>query len=238
MKEEKHNNLNKTFARRIARSLTDINKRAIKEVLPGCLFSKERLLTRVFHKQYLEIGFGMGEHFINQIKHNPLSLYIGAEVFMNGVANVLKQVGYIKNSSNNQQFIANTDGQENFLIWPDDVDLIIAQIPSSSLDGIYVLFPDPWHKRRYLKKRLLNDTRLADLKDKLKDGGFISFASDIEDYFLYVKQLFTENGNFIIQNKDHSLPHEGYVETKYHKKAIKGGRVAQFITATYQKKGG
>ncbi len=223
MKEEKHNNLNKTFARRIARSLTDINKRAIREVLPGCLFSKERLLTSTFDKQYLEIGFGMGEHFLSQIKHNPSSLYIGAEVFMNGVANVLKKIG---------------SANENFLIWPDDIDLILAQIPPSSLDGIYILFPDPWHKRRYLKKRLLNSERLANFKDKLKDGGFISFASDIEDYFLYVKQLFTENGNFTIQDKDYSLPHAGYVETKYHKKAIKGGRVAQFITAIYQKKGG
>jgi release factor glutamine methyltransferase len=222
MKENNHNNLNKTFARRVARKLTDINQRALSEVLPGCLFGQERLVTSTFDKKYLEIGFGMGEHFIHQVKHNPLSLYIGAEVFMNGVANVLKNLG----SANG-----------NFLIWPDDVDLILAQIPSSSLDGIYVLFPDPWHKRRYLKKRLLNDTRLASLKDKLKDGGFISFASDIEDYFLYVKQLFIENGNFIIQDKDYSIPHEDYVETKYHKKAIKEGRVPQFITATYQKKG-
>lgn len=221
MEEQRHNNLNKTFARRIARSLTDINKRAISEVLPICLFSQERLLTSRFNKKYLEIGFGMGEHFLSQVKHNPLSLYIGAEVFMNGVANVLKQL--------------NCETDKNALIWPDDVDLILAQIPSASLDGIYVLFPDPWHKRRYLKKRLLNSTRLAYLKDKLKDGGFISFASDIEDYFLYVKQLVIESGNFTIQDKDYSLPHDGYIETKYHKKAIKEGRRAQFITANYKK---
>ena len=223
MKENNHNNLNKTFARRVARKLTDINQRALSEVLPGCLFSQERLLTSKFDKKYLEIGFGMGEHFIHQVTHNPSSLYIGAEVFINGVANVLKQLNHERDKS--------------VLIWPDDIDLIIPQIPSASLDGIYILFPDPWHKRRYLKKRLLNSERLDSFKDKLKKEGFISFASDIEDYFLYVKQLFIESGTFTLEDKDFSLPHLSYIETKYHKKAIRGGRIPQFITAMIKKKG-
>lgn len=217
MEEKKHNNLNKTFARRIARSLTDINKRALAEILPLCQFSGERLLANICDKKYLEIGFGMGEHFIHQVTHNPSSLYIGAEVFINGVTNVLKQVQSSKHS--------------NYLIWPDDVDLLMDQIPAESLNGIYILFPDPWHKRRYLKKRLLNNTRLSTLKGKLKNGGFISFASDIEDYFLYAKELFSKDTDFIIQDKDSSLPHDGYISTKYHQKAVKEGRIPQFITA-------
>ena len=82
----------------------------------------------------------------------------------------------------------------------------------------------------------MNSERLDSFKDKLKKGGFISFASDIEDYFLYVKQLFIESGTFTIEDKNFSLPHFGYIETKYHKKAIRGGRIPQFITAMIKKK--
>jgi release factor glutamine methyltransferase len=184
--------------------------------LPSCQFSQERLIANICEKKYLEIGFGMGEHFIHQAKHNHSSLYIGAEVFINGITSALRQL------QNNKL--------TNCLIWPDDVDLLTSQIPAKSLNGIYILFPDPWPKRRYLKKRLLNSARLTTLKDKLKDGGFISFASDIEDYFLYAKELFSQDADFTIQDKDPSLPHEGYIITKYHQKAIKEGRSPQFIT--------
>ena len=210
-----HNNQNKTFARRIAKSLTNSNKRALADILPS------RNSTQIVHldnydKKYLEIGFGMGEHFVNMVKNDPTSLYIGAEVFINGVANVLKQL---------------THENTNYLIWPDDVDLLIEQIPPQSLDGIYILFPDPWHKRRYLKKRLLNKARLTTFKSKIKNGGFISFASDIEDYFSNVKYLLQEDEKLKIEDKDHCIPHAGYIPTKYHLKAIKEGRKPQFITA-------
>ena len=73
---------------------------------------------------------------------NPDNLYVGVEVYLNGVANFLK--------------LATQKDNNNFFIWPNDLDMILQDIPDRSLDGIYILFPDPWHKRRYLKKRLLN----------------------------------------------------------------------------------
>jgi release factor glutamine methyltransferase len=108
--------------------------------------------------------------------------------------------------------------------------MMLENMPDHSLDGIYILFPDPWHKRRYLKKRLVNKDRLDIFKIKLKVGGFIAFASDIEDYFEDVKELFMQDNQLII-NTNFLSPHEGYITTKYHQKAIKENRLARFIQA-------
>jgi len=211
------NKLNRTFARRIGKRLSNQNKELLENVLPKYLFSNELLTFNDNRKKYLEIGFGMGEHLFNQIVLNPANLYIGVEVYLNGIANFLKLVTKSQN--------------DNFLIWPDDLDMILKDVPNRSLEGAYVLFPDPWHKRRYMKKRLINKERLELLKSKLKIGGFIAFASDIEDYFENVKKLFLEDKELIIQNTDFLTPHEGYIITKYHQKSIMENREAQFLQA-------
>ena len=72
----------------------------------------------------------------DKIVINPENLYIGVEVYLNGIASFLKLVAKSQN--------------DNFLIWPNDLDMILKDIPNRSLEGIYVLFPDPWHKRRYM----------------------------------------------------------------------------------------
>lgn len=211
------NKLNRTFARRICRRLSNQNKELLDNVLPKYLFFNELLTFNDNRKKYLEIGFGMGEHLFNQIVLNPANLYIGVEVYLNGIANFLKLVTKSQN--------------DNFLIWPDDLDMILKDIPNCSLEGTYVLFPDPWHKRRYMKKRLINKERLELLKSKLKIGGFIAFASDIEDYFENVKKLFLEDKELIIQNTDFLTTHEGYIITKYHQKSIMENREAHFLQA-------
>lgn len=211
------NKLNRTFARRIGKRLSDQSKELLANVLPTYLFSNELLTFKSQQKKYLEIGFGMGEHLFNQIVINPENLYIGVEVYLNGIASFLKLVAKSQN--------------DNFLIWPNDLDMILKDIPNRSLEGIYVLFPDPWHKRRYMKKRLMNKERVEFLKSKLKTGGFIAFASDIEDYFENVKKIFLEDKELIIQNTDFLLPHAGYIITKYHQKSIRENKEAQFLQA-------
>lgn len=166
----------------------------------------------------LEIGVGMGEHFVHQAAKNPNIFFIGVEVYLNGIANVLK--------------LAIQQNVSNFLLWPDDLDLIINYLPDKQLDGIYILFPDPWPKNKQRKKRIFNIQRLAILQDKLKDGGFLSFASDIPDYFSASLKLIINNKNFSLQEaEDFSKPHSNYITTKYHSKAINEGRTANFWQA-------
>ena len=213
------NKLNKTFARRVGKTLTTTNKQILSEILPKYRYNKERF-SNDHRDKYLEIGFGMGEHAMHQIISKPNALYIGAEVYLNGVANFLKVMRDYAN--------------QNYMLWPDDIDLILNEMSPNSLNGVYILFPDPWHKRKYLPRRLFNSDRLLKIKDKLKTGGFISFASDIDDYFLLAKNLIIQDEDFSFESKDFSKPHDGYVQTKYHQKAILEGRNPQFITAIYR----
>jgi len=215
--ENQHNKLNQTFARRIGKTLSDLKQNLLAEELPKHLYRLELLKASEYDKVFLEIGFGMGEHLACQIRSNPNALYIGVEVYINGVANLLKQTKSL--------------GCSNFMIWPDDLDLILHQMPPASLDGIYILFPDPWHKRRHLKKRLFNQSRLDSFKDKLKNDGFVIFASDIKDYFAAVHKLLDTDHNFTIEGNNFSIPHSGYIQTKYHSKAIKEERNTQFVKA-------
>ncbi len=160
----------------------------------------------------------MGEHFIHQAKTNPETLFIGVEVYLNGVANVLK--------------LAQEQNVTNFLLWSNNLDFILYELPNKILDGIYILFPDPWSKNKQKKKRILNQERLNILQSKLKTNGSFIFASDIEDYFNETLKLIQQNPNFqIVNNNDYYQPHDNYIITKYHQKAINEGRAAKFIRA-------
>ncbi|WP_218460512.1 tRNA (guanosine(46)-N7)-methyltransferase TrmB [Rickettsia sp. TH2014] len=207
--------LNRSYARRIGKSLSGLQQNLLDDELPKYLFSKEKLIDEK-RKIFLEIGFGMGEHFINQAKMNPDSLFIGVEVYLNGVANVLK--------------LASEQNITNFLLFPNNLDFILNDLPNNSLDGIYILFPDPWIKNKQKKKRIFNKERLKILQDKLKDNGNLIFASDIENYFYEAIELIEQNGNFEIMNRhDYLKPHDNYIITKYHQKAIKENRTPKFM---------
>ena len=95
---------------------------------------------------YLEIGFGGGEHLASLASSQPEAGFIGAEPFVNGVASLLRHI--------------EARGIENIRIWPDDVRLILPSMADGCLAGAYVMFPDPWPKRRHASRRILNQTML------------------------------------------------------------------------------
>ena len=68
------------------------------------------------------------------------------------------------------------------MLWLDDLDLVLDKIPAASLVGIYILFPDPWHKKRHNKRRLIQAPFVAKLMTRLKPGGYIHCATDWEEY--------------------------------------------------------
>lgn len=204
----------RSFSRRIGKSLSTLQKTLLDTELPKHLLTNELLTNANGREIFLEIGFGMGEHFVRQAALKPEALFIGTEVYLNGVANVLKMAA--------EQNIT------NFLLSPDDLDSIIDYIPEGVLSGIYILFPDPWPKRRQQKKRIFSPTRVEILSKKLKNAGFLVFASDINDYFQEAKKILMLNGKFKILSEE---PPKNYIETKYHKKALNYGRTPKFFQA-------
>lgn len=204
--------LNRSFSRRIGKTLSQKQKSILDKKLDDLTIKPEEITNAI-----AEIGIGMGEHFINQAKSNPDILHLGFEPYMNGIANAL--------------IIAEEENINNIRLWPDDMDIIFEKLPEKSLEAIYVLFPDPWPKNSQKKRRIICEPRLKLFNSKLKEGGNLYFASDIDDYSDYVTNLLTQSQYFNLNKNPTNKPHKNYIQTKYHSKAIAEGREARFISA-------
>ena len=126
-------------------------------------------INNSFKKIIIEVGFGNGDYLINSAKENPNFLYIGSEVYINGIARVLK---YISNYNLNNIKLCGM----NFLY-------LMKSLKLKTIDEIYVINPDPWPKKRHNKRRLLNLNNLLSMNNLLKKGGKIFITTDSKDYF-------------------------------------------------------
>lgn len=127
---------------------------------------------QIFGRQaprFLEIGFGMGGATAEIARAHPQQDYLGIEVHRPGVGNLLKLI--------------EQDGLTNLrLMTHDAVDVVEQMIADESLDGILIFFPDPWHKARHHKRRLIQPEFVRKLVTRLKPGGTIHCATDWENY--------------------------------------------------------
>jgi len=117
----------------------------------------------------LEIGCGMGETTAAIAAMNPTQDYLGIEVHGPGVGNLLKLIE-AKQLTNLR------------IIQHDAVEVLAHMIPDESLDGVHIFFPDPWHKKRHNKRRLIQALFVNALCTKLKVGAYIHLATDWQDY--------------------------------------------------------
>ena len=155
------------FGRRKGRPLRQSMKRLLDETLPEFAFDPSISVDTQFGRNadcYLEIGFGGGEHLAELAATMPQYDFIGAEPFVNGVASLLRHI----------------EGQRlgNIRIWPDDVRLILPKIGAACLAGAYIMFPDPWPKRRHARRRILQPAVLDQLATMIRPGGRLVLASD------------------------------------------------------------
>lgn len=129
---------------------------------PAALFGRQAPLV-------LEIGFGMGDSLLQMARQMPEKNYIGIEVHRPGVGRLLNN--------------ARTEGLTNIRVYAEDAVEVLAQcIPDGSLDCLQLFFPDPWHKKKHNKRRILQPAFAQTVRSKLKIGGQFHMATDWENY--------------------------------------------------------
>lgn len=160
-----------------------------------------------FKKIILEIGFGNGENLINLAKENSQNLYIGSEVYMAGIGQVLGAI--------------NANELTNIRLITGDIRLLIDKINESVFDEVLIICPDPWPKLKHHKRRMINSEFLDSIYKVLNSDGHLFMSTDWENYAESINESINQNSDFKILN---SSPYENIALTKFQQRAIEEGR--------------
>lgn len=205
----------RSFVRRQGR-VSPAQQRACDTLLPqfGIAYQAAKLdLAAAFARpapKILEIGFGMGDSTATIAAAHPELDYLCLEVHTPGVGNLLKLI--------DSQQLRNIR-----IIQHDAVEVMRDMLDDGSLDGIHIFFPDPWHKARHNKRRLIQSPFIAQLVQKLKVGGYIHVATDWEDYAMQVLAVLSAEP--LLQNTcaDYAPRPEYRPLTKFEKRGLNLG---------------
>jgi tRNA (guanine-N7-)-methyltransferase len=135
-------------------------------------------LANSFDEVKLEIGFGKGEHLASLANTFPRTLFIGCEPLENGVSALLKKIV--------------DDHLDNIRIFPDDSRKLLPKIPDLFLDAVFILFPDPWRKRKHNKRRFFQEDNVLELHRAMKKHSELRIATDHKDYFFHMKKVLSQ----------------------------------------------
>lgn len=211
----------RTYGRRLARPLKQSATQLVDSLLPkleiqlpaegqldvGGLFERKAPL-------HFEIGFGGGEHLAARADANPDINFIGCEPFINGTASFL---GYVDSKK-----------LQNVRIFASNALDLLATIPDGVIERIYVLFADPWPKKRHHKRRLICDEVLDMFHAKLAKNGQLFIASDHADYMGWILKHMGNRKDFLEEfNSLEKL--SDWPDTRYEQKAIRDGRVPRYL---------
>lgn len=207
----------RSFVRRAGR-LTPSQRLALRELWPaaGLSYSHEALdFQAIFGRSapvVLEIGFGDGESLVQQATANPEKHYVGIEVHEPGVGHCLLK--------------ARDAGINNLrLLMHDAIEVLNDQIPPESLSRVNLYFPDPWPKKRHHKRRIVQDTFLNTIADRLSEGGTLNIATDWADYAEHIDAVFSQSERFSCTER---REHQGEQpldrpQTKFERRGLKRG---------------
>lgn len=207
----------RSFVRREGR-MTDGQTRAIETLWPqfGCviadgLFNQQTHFNRTAPLVF-EIGFGMGHSLLQMAQAEPQHDFIGVEVHRPGVGRLLQDLEQAK--------------IKNVKVYAEDaVDVLKQCMADNSLSSVQIYFPDPWHKKRHHKRRLIQLEFLELLKNKMKVGGILHLATDWENYAQHMMEVLSASPHFknTAGDQQYSPKPERRPNTKFEKRGERLG---------------
>jgi tRNA (guanine-N7-)-methyltransferase len=215
------------YGRRKGRRLREGRRSLYDELLPkltvalptdGTLLDPRTLFDPPLHAVWLEIGFGGGEHLAAQAAAHADAGVIGCEVFEAGIASALGHVA--------------AAGLNNVRLHPEDARDLLAVLAPASLDRVFLLFPDPWPKRRHEQRRFIGQANLDRLAVLMRPGAEFRVASDDPTYQEWVLRHVPVHPAFRWQAQspgDWLERPADAIETRYEKKARDAGRTPMFF---------
>ncbi|NJO22781.1 MAG: tRNA (guanosine(46)-N7)-methyltransferase TrmB [Sphingomonadales bacterium] len=216
----------RSFGRRRGRKHSARQEHLLREVLPRVALDVStargvvaETLSAGASDVWLEIGFGSGEHLLGRAAEHPGICCIGCEPFQDGVVKVLDAI--------------ETGGRENIRLYSDDARDLLRVLPPGSIGRAFVLFPDPWPKRRHVKRRLLSRRTFTLLAGVMRSGAELRIATDIGDYATGILLAAHEEGSFHWRASGASSWRErpaGWIRTRYEEKAMAAGRRCYFFS--------
>jgi tRNA (guanine-N7-)-methyltransferase len=168
---------------------------------------------------WLEIGFGGGEHLAAEALAHPGTGFIGCEFFLNGIAKALALIEARQLS--------------NVRLYNGDARAVFETLPLECLDGAYLLYPDPWPKRRHHGRRFLSDETLSRLARIMRPGSELRFATDIDRNAGWTLARILRSPDFVWAPSgapDWQKPWKGWSGTRYEAKALRDGRKPAYFT--------
>jgi len=158
---------------------------------------------------WLEIGFGAGEHLAAQAAAHPEVGIIGCEPYRNGIARLLGDI--------------ESQGLNNIRLFTDHAADLVAALPAASLERVFLLFPDPWPKRRHHKRRIVQTEFLDHLARAMAAGGELRVASDHKGYCHWIMAHLLGHTGFAWEGGDWRARPADWPPTRYEAKALAAG---------------
>ena len=216
----------RSFGRRRTRRASARQKNLLDFELPRCRLDlsapPEPELKRLFKADvreiWLEIGFGGGEHLIWQALQNPHTGFIGCEPFTDGTVKVLDEI--------------ETRRLTNIRLYDDDARHVLRWLPPGSISRVFVLFPDPWPKKRHNKRRLINTATLNLIVSVMRCGAELRVGTDIGHYawtmLLALQRVQTLVWTAQVPD-DWRIRPPDWPETRYERKAVAAQRTCYYF---------
>jgi len=184
----------------------------------GIDFNKTQLdIAHLFQNDFstiLDVGFGMGDSLVEMASVNPHYNFLGVDVFVPGFGSLFTKL--------KQKNIQNVR-----VICADVVEVVEHMLPNASLQAGLIFFPDPWPKRRHHKRRLIQVDFVNRIKNKLKDNGYLHFATDWKDYAVHIEKIMVQVSDLVRSSDTNILTRPN---TKYEKHGERlGHEVADLI---------